>query len=638
MLSKKNIQNKRILGCIVAALIISAISMRILPMMLMRGNYILGINDELDSYAGNVQRIHDLKSFFDMNKGQSFMGGLNNHYSIMSPLDLYTIFCCLLGYLDGQICIRIFSVLVGFFSMQLLLREIYNERSYEQSCLLTFISCVYAVTSSAPNRQIAFATLPLILWFFIFLKKQKKITPFVLLIALYPMVTNFNAIFVFVMAFWACLTFIDMLIKKGLNKNLLISFLIMGVSAVLVFKNSLWLALVADDTNRILFSETVEEASFDWERFRNYLFYGQYHSTAQHGTILLPVLLVCSILFFLVYVINREFRAENRMASRVLGLGWCLWVMSAFIETFQESGFDVGITLIDGFQWGRIIGFMRLAWYLMVATLILIKPLKKEKFWHGLLGILIGILVIQVIKEVGFKINTCLDDSINKYIMVFIYVLTLGSGALLLYSKRIYFRICIYFVLFFQIFILSTSKNQYNDFGINVIRSEEYSESIMISYNEFFSESLFDEIKRDINYNYDEEWVAAYGFHPSVLMYNGFNTLDRYESCHSMRDQEEFREIIAPALDMYPEYATYYDEWGGRMYLFGSLNYEPTRKKCNPDEQYPLYIDVEQFKKYKGKYILSRASISNAEEIGLEFVNDYDAEESLYHIYLYQVR
>ena len=68
--------------------------------------------------------------------------------------------------------------------------------------------------------------------------------------------------------------------------------------------------------------------------------------------------------------------------------------------------------------------------------------------------------------------------------------------------------------------------------------------------------------------------------------------------------------------------------------MYGELPFQPTRDKNS--EPAPLYIDTDAFVEYGGMYIFSRAEISNAEALGLEFINDFDSEESLYHIYVYQ--
>jgi hypothetical protein len=157
-----------------------------------------------------------------------------------------------------------------------------------------------------------------------------------------------------------------------------------------------------------------------------------------------------------------------------------------------------------------------------------------------------------------------------------------------------------------------------------------------ISYKEFFAEGLFEKIKEDISYS--NEKVVALGYHPSVLMYNGFNCIDGYNNAYPLSYMRRFRTLIAPELEINQEAREYYDSWGGRMYLFNSeLSYEPTRNKNTSPVN--LNIDMDVFKNdFEGKYILSRAEISNKDTLGLELKKRYYDDESIYTIYMYQTR
>jgi hypothetical protein len=154
-----------------------------------------------------------------------------------------------------------------------------------------------------------------------------------------------------------------------------------------------------------------------------------------------------------------------------------------------------------------------------------------------------------------------------------------------------------------------------------------------ISYKEFFSADLFEKIKKNISYS--GEKVVAFGYHPSVLMYNGFNCIDGYNNAYPLSYMQRFRTLIAPELEINQEAREYYDSWGGRMYLYNSeLSYEPTRDKNTSPVK--LNIDMEVFKNdFEGRYILSRAEISNSDALGLELKKQYDDGEGIYVIYLY---
>jgi len=155
----------------------------------------------------------------------------------------------------------------------------------------------------------------------------------------------------------------------------------------------------------------------------------------------------------------------------------------------------------------------------------------------------------------------------------------------------------------------------------------------MLTYSEFYSESLFHEIKKGINYN--GEGVAALGYHPSVLTYNGFSTIDGYNNAYPLKYALAFREIIAPQLEFNADHKKYYDSWAGRMYLYNNeVHYGPTRSRVAAPVT--LRINMEAFRRLGGTYILSRAEIGNAEELGLKYIRKFSNNRSIYEIFVYQ--
>ncbi|MBP5384825.1 MAG: hypothetical protein J6Y57_07615, partial [Lachnospiraceae bacterium] len=393
-------------------------------------------------------------------------------------------------------------------------------------------------------------------------------------------------------------------------------------------------ALSAAKTNRTLFSHEMTDF---WDMFKGYLQNGQYHSTGLHGLIILPILVVMTI-WLLCYCFKFRMRLneETKKYFFIITTGWVLWITSAFVEAFQESGFRVGITLIDGFQWGRLVGFMRPMWYIMIVAFACFKP-KERLFRNNLIGLLFGAGITTVVWY-GLRFllgqNTTPTVLFNSEFETAAQIIVFVTGAALFLS----WDTCRYYgmlvLLCTQLIYVGMADTQYNDTGKTLSMKLMHDETdASITLNEFYSNTFFERIKKDIDY--DGELVAAYGFHPSVLMYNGFETIDRYESVHSMKMQNEFREIIAPALERYPYWRDYYDTWGGRMYLYGECDFSPTRVKTTESKQ--LYIDTNAFKKYGGSYIFSRAVVNNAEETGLHLLRDYDDKDGIYHIFLYTV-
>ena len=134
--------------------------------------------------------------------------------------------------------------------------------------------------------------------------------------------------------------------------------------------------------------------------------------------------------------------------------------------------------------------------------------------------------------------------------------------------------------------------------------------------------------------HYQGEKSVAFGFHPAVLYYNGIHTLDGYLSWFSQSYKEEFRRLIAPALERNEEKRDYYDGWGGRAYIYPVAGtYEPVR--VMPYEEEDIYFDPDVFAEMSGKYVFSRVKISNAEEMNLELQGVYQNEKTPYVIYVY---
>lgn len=182
--------------------------------------------------------------------------------------------------------------------------------------------------------------------------------------------------------------------------------------------------------------------------------------------------------------------------------------------------------------------------------------------------------------------------------------------------------------------------NSYNDL-LHTAKSEGrklagLSQENTLSYGEFYSEDLFREACRQIDY--DGEWAVAYGFHPAVLEYNGISTLDGYLGFYPQSYKEEFRRVIAPALSANEGARLYYDEWGARCYLYSADQptiVEAVRNYPHPEGE--IAIDPDALQELGCKYLFSRIRITNATEKELTLLCTCSSEESPYILYVYQV-
>lgn len=637
---KDNNGRKSLLLVFTWFIIIAEMLYFILPMIILGDRYAFTIHDGLDSSAAVAEMIHKNGLAFHFNQPMPVMNGISGNY--FYGYTFYELLGGVFGFRIQQILNRIIGSILGFVCMALLINKLFNVTKTSSRCLLLLLSLAYAVMPIAPNRTIAFATLPFVFYTFLNISKSDFNLKNCLMTAAFPFLSSFPSVMIFVLGIWFIATVVFSFKDKCINKNLSLSFVLMSIVTVLFNNNLIWIALHANETNRSLFAKGLLSNGFSMKDFKEYLLHGQYHAPTLASYIIMPAVFT-AIIWYLIHTLKKNKKYQE--------LGWLLtgvifWILSAFLMVFQEAGFTTGILFIDGVSWGRITAWTRIVWILMFAFVIFkLDSIDSEKAGfksitiQSILGIVSGGLVVFILylcfADSGFPdINTYyLSPGLGKVLEAARWISLVAFCLFLFAGKKRCTAIAIYSVLIVHLVYTSTVGLTYSDTSSSIwfALNDAHADSA-ITVGEFFSEEYFERIKADIDYK--GEGVAAYGFHPSVLMYNGYNTIDGYLTVHPMENQISFRKIIAPALEMYPEWKSYYDYWGGRMYLYGTLSYIPTiNKNIEPE---PLYIDTSEFKKYGGEYIFSRAAISNADELGLSFIKDYDSEDSIYHIYLYK--
>jgi len=184
-------------------------------------------------------------------------------------------------------------------------------------------------------------------------------------------------------------------------------------------------------------------------------------------------------------------------------------------------------------------------------------------------------------------------------------------------------------------FLFSYSDRLVQPGGLGLVLSEEP------SFEEFFSESLFQEIEDFIGEPQDSYRVVSIGLHPSISLYNGFYTLDGYHANYPLEYKHEFRELIEKELEKSPGHLQrYFDSTGGasRAYIWAAeLNGEYNCVKYSCPNIKNLEFNTEKFKELGGKYVLSAVEIVNAEENNLRLMHVFESRDSAWIIWLYKV-
>jgi hypothetical protein len=198
----------------------------------------------------------------------------------------------------------------------------------------------------------------------------------------------------------------------------------------------------------------------------------------------------------------------------------------------------------------------------------------------------------------------------------------LGLRILLQYYESL--RPVVYFFIAAQILVLFA----FND---EVIHSRKP------SVKEFYAVEQFEDIKEFIGKPVEEYRVASIGIHPAISQYNGFYTLDTYNNFYPLTYKYKFRRIIEKELEKNKTIRTYFDEWGGRCYIFtAELGKHYMFKKNSKKRLKNLELNTEAFKELGGKYILSAIPIDNAEENHLLLEKIFVDKNSAWKIHLYK--
>jgi len=155
------------------------------------------------------------------------------------------------------------------------------------------------------------------------------------------------------------------------------------------------------------------------------------------------------------------------------------------------------------------------------------------------------------------------------------------------------------------------------------------------SYQEFYAESLFTEVKDFIDRPTEDYRVISIGMHPAIAQYNGFYTLDGYFPNYPLKHKLKFREVIAPELEKNSVLKNYYDSWGSRCY---ALNNALKRFFLNPNVKLIKELDFNfgVLNEMGGHYILSAGEIDTKNVKSLQLEGVFEHPDSFWKIYLYK--
>lgn len=541
----------------------------------------IAVHDNMDLFLAQFQMLKNTDSFLKHGVDVPFLGGISRD-NLPSELSLYSMLYMLFPTYTAYVLGILGKILLGMFSFRLLAGELYPDKCVIYRPLIYMTGFAYGIIWFFPAFGFAFASIPLCVYLLLKIYRHSG-RWWYLVLFFYPLVSYFSYHGIFILGYLViAIVWLSVRDRKP-AWSLAIGLIVLALGYVgCEYRLFGQMLLGGEVTIRstivnadLSMGEILREIGTVWEE-------GIFHADGVHTKVVLPV---CVLYFWFLngrYLYRRQWR-----------------------EIFRDPfNFVMAFTLFNSVIYGLYdCGPLRR----LVETLI--PPLT------------------------GWQFNrTIFFNPFLWYAALFI-VLTR------LYDRGIWTMWIANFIICAAVLAVILTPNRYNDLYFTCYnRAYEYfhgTEVDELDYEQFYAQGLFEEIKEDIDYQ--GEWSAAYGFHPAVLEYNGIATLDGYLGFYSQQYKEDFRRIIAPALERVEETRIYYDDWGARAYLYSGTDLSivsATKTVYATDRD--IYIDTDAFRELGGEYLFSRIELSNAAEAGLELLKGYTAEDGSCTFYVYR--
>lgn len=546
----------------------------------------IGVHDNMDLFLAQFQMLKNTDSFWKHGVDVPFLGGVSRD-NLPSEFSLYSllfmIFPTYTAYVLGLLC----KILLGMFSFRLLAKELFPERYLFYRPIVYMTGFAYGILWFFPAFGLAFASIPLCVWLLVRLYREqgKRWYGWCAALFAYPLVSYFSYHGIFILGYLVLAVLWLGIRDRKIPWKLIAGLFALAVGYAACEYRLFGQMLFGDETTirssmvnpSLSVPEIVREIG---QVFRE----GIFHADSVHGRVVLPVCAVCFVASNGYYIGKKQW---NRIWRDPLNLAAVFILFNCVVYGLYDfeplrSLVETLIPPLEGWQFNRTIFFNPFLWY--GALFLVLIRLYDAGLWQMWLAN--GIVCLAVLAVI-------------------------------------------------------LTPTRYNDlYHTCYNRAYEYfhgTEVDELSYEQFYAEALFEEAKKDIGYQ--GEWSAAYGFHPAVLEYNGIATLDGYLGFYPQQYKEDFRKIIAPALERVEATRIYYDDWGARAYLYSGTDLSivsATRTVYATDQN--LYIDPEAFRALGGKYIFSRIPLANAPEVDLELIGEYRAADLSVTLWIYQVK
>ncbi|WP_027203427.1 DUF6044 family protein [Butyrivibrio fibrisolvens] len=583
------------------------------------GSY-FAIHDNLDLFIPQFQMMKNDGTFFALEAETDFLNNISRNV-LPSEFSLYTILYMILpagkAYVAGYF-IKIIIAMIGgaLLSYDILTNEGIDEwarhgvyyvhpvkNDYSSSMAIAIlVSFAYGILNLFPAFGIPFAAIPLIIYLLRSVYREPSVLKYFLIFC-YPFLSYFSYHGIFIMGYLVIAIIWMWIRHHEFPFRLFIALILLAVGSV-IFEYRLFMTMLF--SNEVTIRSTIAQADMSplaivLETLKVWAF-GMMHANDAHLYIVLPA---CIIYFF---YLNAKYIRNNNSSGIVhdyfnfcaAAIAFNSIIYGLYFFAPVRNLFEYIVPPLKGWQFNRTIFFNPFLWYasFMIVCYRICKWTRQNSVSAGRGAVYRGLVYLMVLASIA--------------VIIMQPALPLGQDAR--YDD-------IYYTAYGEYY-------RYNHDG----KTPENN----LSLEEFFDPQLFESLKKEIGYKEGEQ-CAAYLMYPAQLEYSDISTLDGYLGFYSQEYKNKWRSVIAPALELQPASATYFDNSGIRCYLYSGdhLSVPMYTKNLGGVTQDNLYIDNTALSELGCKYIFSRVEITNCDDMGLELITS--KQGIAYKVYVYEL-
>jgi hypothetical protein len=530
---------------------------------------------------------------------------------------------------------------VAFFGMYLLLST-HFIRKQELDYIAIGAALCFALLPFWPFGGLSIAGMPLALYSFLNIRRGFFSYKDWIVIGILPFYSSFVLSFVFFLTLMGLIWLFDVIWNKKWNPYfigaiILMSLIFLVVDYRLVYSMFLDSGYVSHRTEFVHASTDLPESIKT--SISNFI-YGQYHAVSLH-TLWIGITILVAEVFFLLEKIGIHF-FEGKKRKDAISICVLLLVIIQILSSL------LNIYLFTYLIWGLII-LLSIGMLFVSRTNIrsFIKCNEKVNLrycYNILLYVIFGSFILSLfygfwsweyvnILKQELSILNSFNFSRFHFLHPIFWYISFGLS-LSIISKKLTSKKMVQLFIILQVVLLFfvPLNGSYQQGGAVSFYEEQ------ITFEEFYSPTLFGQIETYIDKPQEEYRVTSLGLHPAISQYNGFYTLDGYYSNYPLSYKNTFANIISNELNKNKIISAYFYNWGSRCYLFtDETGKDFMITKSSSYELENLELNHSALNNWDDVYIFSAVKIENYDENNLKFHGVFENNKSPWKVWVYEV-